>query len=341
MIEIKNLLMEGMSDQSGSENLKYGNQRKMSMDKEGSNINPLESPKFGQEKSLREPLLGGIHGGARDGTCIIKGSSNLHNAINQTRCILPSPSYVNMNINTPSDDLGKLTSPSDNETSPTLSDNRRMTHENFITLGNNDIDVVNNNNCKSKDGIPDKEKKSSTLLGGSLFSKEKKSSSSENNDPPNKVIHTGDFHHQEIMFEAASANYVDEVRNLLDKGYDVNVSDYDNRTLLHVSCSFGYYDMVKMLIDEYDAKINVIDAKGNTPLYDALKYAISSKSFKRLNYTNNSHHTHHIGYGNYSDFMRRQSFFSDKDKRHSQRDFKIGANNAQNQKLKTHINGSK
>lgn len=61
-----------------------------------------------------------------------------------------------------------------------------------------------------------------------------------------------------------------EVLFLTDKrlGLDVNVTDYDYRTALHLACSLGQKDMVEILLNA-NANPNSTDRWGNTPLDDA------------------------------------------------------------------------
>jgi len=61
---------------------------------------------------------------------------------------------------------------------------------------------------------------------------------------------------------------------------DVNATDYDKRTALHVACSEGKFDIVRYLVDEKGAKINVRDRWGHSPVDDCLR----SKNTEILDY---------------------------------------------------------
>ena len=54
----------------------------------------------------------------------------------------------------------------------------------------------------------------------------------------------------ELCNAAAKAD-IEDLRFLVrEKGYDVNVGDYDKRTAIHLACSEGNLEVVKTLIDE-------------------------------------------------------------------------------------------
>ena len=58
------------------------------------------------------------------------------------------------------------------------------------------------------------------------------------------------------------------VKNLLDRGACITVSDNDGRTPLHIACFKGHYDLVKELL-ERGADLSVSDKYGMTPLHVA------------------------------------------------------------------------
>ena len=55
------------------------------------------------------------------------------------------------------------------------------------------------------------------------------------------------------------------------KGGDFSLPDYDLRTPLHLACSQGNYDAVKMLL-EHGASVHSKDRFGHTPLIDAVRF---------------------------------------------------------------------
>ena len=70
---------------------------------------------------------------------------------------------------------------------------------------------------------------------------------------------------------AASEGDLHEIKRLTAKGMDLNESDYDGRTALHLACSEGKIEVIKYLIDKNVNK-NVVDRWNNTPLDDFNKF---------------------------------------------------------------------
>ncbi|MBI1317050.1 glutaminase A [bacterium] len=69
---------------------------------------------------------------------------------------------------------------------------------------------------------------------------------------------------------AASAGDVYEVQKLIARGVNVNDSDYDRRTPLHIAASEGHAAVVDYLLS-HGASIDSADRWGNTPYDDALR----------------------------------------------------------------------
>jgi len=61
-------------------------------------------------------------------------------------------------------------------------------------------------------------------------------------------------------------------QTLLEHPEYIHFRDYDRRTTLHVAASEGKLDIVKMLIEEHNAKINRSDRWGGSPLDDAHRH---------------------------------------------------------------------
>ena len=67
---------------------------------------------------------------------------------------------------------------------------------------------------------------------------------------------------------SASQGDIDDVRAALAAGVDVNASDYDGRTALHLAAAEGRHDVVRYLL-EHGARPGAVDRWGGTPLSDA------------------------------------------------------------------------
>ena len=58
------------------------------------------------------------------------------------------------------------------------------------------------------------------------------------------------------LCKAAAKADITRLRLLVrEKGYDVNVGDYDRRTAIHLACSEGNLQVVQVLIDEVSSHI--------------------------------------------------------------------------------------
>jgi len=72
----------------------------------------------------------------------------------------------------------------------------------------------------------------------------------------------------EVLCKAAASGVVSNLRRLVETGADVNASDYDRRSALHVACADGHLDAVKFLVEK-GANVNCEDRWGRRPLQDA------------------------------------------------------------------------
>ncbi|XP_030505721.2 potassium channel SKOR [Cannabis sativa] len=61
-----------------------------------------------------------------------------------------------------------------------------------------------------------------------------------------------------------------QLKSLIRAGADLNKTDYDGRSPLHLAASRGYEDITRFLIQQ-GVNVNAIDNFGNTPLLEALK----------------------------------------------------------------------
>jgi glutaminase len=106
------------------------------------------------------------------------------------------------------------------------------------------------------------------------------SGESEKMDPRRKLI---DIKVNSIvaLCWAASQGDINEMQQLLATGVDLNESDYDGRTPLHLAASEGHLEAVQFLV-KHGASIYAKDRWGNTPMDDAArgKHASIVECFK-------------------------------------------------------------
>ena len=71
---------------------------------------------------------------------------------------------------------------------------------------------------------------------------------------------------------AAADSDIERLKELVSKGAQVDMGDYDKRTALHLGASEGLLDIVKHLILEAKANPNPIDRWGFSPMDDAVRH---------------------------------------------------------------------
>lgn len=69
------------------------------------------------------------------------------------------------------------------------------------------------------------------------------------------------------------------VKELLDQGANVNITNYKGQTALHCAAKAGFIEPVRILLD-YGANVNAKDREGDTPLHAACRSTI--KNHERL-----------------------------------------------------------
>ncbi|CAF3211104.1 unnamed protein product [Rotaria socialis] len=72
-----------------------------------------------------------------------------------------------------------------------------------------------------------------------------------------------------LLCSYAHQNDLRNLKTLLNEGADVNSTDYDLRSPLHLAACAGNTEVCLMLIRMFRANVNMIDEFGGTPLYDA------------------------------------------------------------------------
>lgn len=74
------------------------------------------------------------------------------------------------------------------------------------------------------------------------------------------------------LCDAAANGSLDRIRELAASKADVNRTDYDQRTAIHVAASGGMFEVVKLLVDELGCDTSPVDKWGGTPLDDAIRF---------------------------------------------------------------------
>jgi len=74
------------------------------------------------------------------------------------------------------------------------------------------------------------------------------------------------------LLHAASEGDLDELKKILGRGIDINLTDYDGRTVLHLAVCNNHIEIVKFLVMEKKMNVNCFDRFRMTPLRDALTY---------------------------------------------------------------------
>ena len=69
---------------------------------------------------------------------------------------------------------------------------------------------------------------------------------------------------------AASEGDLLEIKRLVAAGYDLNESDYDGRTALHLACANGKIEVVNYLVNK-GVNLFAEDRMGDKPIDDAIR----------------------------------------------------------------------
>jgi 60kDa lysophospholipase len=74
-----------------------------------------------------------------------------------------------------------------------------------------------------------------------------------------------------LLCSCASLGDIDQLKTMISNGADINGSNFDGRTALHLAASEGHYAIVEYLILK-NAKLDPVDRWGGTPLQDAIRH---------------------------------------------------------------------
>lgn len=95
-----------------------------------------------------------------------------------------------------------------------------------------------------------------------------------NNDEPKQIIQNkkkySNFEVITCFLFGCAENDITSVRRFILNGIDVNITDYDKRTGLHLAASESCVEVVEYLL-QCGANPNAVDRHGNTPIDDALR----------------------------------------------------------------------
>lgn len=97
----------------------------------------------------------------------------------------------------------------------------------------------------------------SSMMSGGVFSRPIQDEEVNSIDPEDKTI-----------FDIAEDGNLEKLKKILKKN-EIDATDSSGRTLLHIVCDRGYYDIAKLLINDFNADVNVKEMENHTPLHFA------------------------------------------------------------------------
>lgn len=75
-----------------------------------------------------------------------------------------------------------------------------------------------------------------------------------------------------LLCAAGELGDIDGIQRMIDDGADINTSDYNGRTALHIAAAAGHIETVRFLLKN-GAQVYAVDRWGQTPLSDAVEAA--------------------------------------------------------------------
>jgi ankyrin repeat protein len=70
------------------------------------------------------------------------------------------------------------------------------------------------------------------------------------------------------LIDACRKGHINVVKEFIKNGADINMTDTDGHTAIHIACGWGHTKIVQFLLDN-GAVVNVTSEDGSTPLHHA------------------------------------------------------------------------
>ena len=71
------------------------------------------------------------------------------------------------------------------------------------------------------------------------------------------------------VLEWARENKIEEIRSVMASGVSSNPSNEEGHSLMHEICLLGFHDLLGVLVNEFQADVQISDSSGRTPLHEA------------------------------------------------------------------------
>ncbi|KIE04718.1 hypothetical protein NF27_GF00010, partial [Candidatus Jidaibacter acanthamoeba] len=83
-------------------------------------------------------------------------------------------------------------------------------------------------------------------------------------------INSKDFDKSTLLHQAITRRDLEMIKFLLDKGIDLNARNRNDDTPLHLAARRGYPEIVELLLKNKNTDVNVVNVEGETALHDSL-----------------------------------------------------------------------